>query len=174
MAHGAPDTVRLRQLTREPLYDVVLLDADSTEQRTIAEAADHWIGVASLWHRPDPWGVLAEETTSANGRPLTFGWDGRWLKVMRANQWMVRWRLAPGDFEGMFAPLPSARCAGIVLLGAREQACARAQDYLSGIQTVLPVPAPAVPYIPDDDAREQQTISAGSSGRMKERLPAKT
>ncbi|MFD3967474.1 MULTISPECIES: nucleotide-binding protein [Streptomyces] len=160
VAHGAPDTARLRQLAREPLHDVILLDADPTEQRTIAEAADHWIGVASLWHRPDPWGVLVDETTGANGRPLPSGWDGKWLAVMRANRWMVRWRLAPGDFEGMFAPFPSARCAGVVLLGAREQAGARAQDYLAGLQTVLPVPAPAVPHIPEDDAREQQTISA--------------
>ncbi|MFI6688423.1 hypothetical protein [Streptomyces sp. NPDC050485] len=161
VAHGAPDTVRLRQLAREPLHDVVLLDSGPSEQRTIAEAADRWIGVASLWHRPDPWELLVDEVTDANSRRLPAGWDRRWLAVMRANRWKVRWRLAPGDFEGMFAPFPAAGCAGIVLLGAREQAGARAQDYLAGLRTVLPVLTPAVPYITDEeDVREQQAAGA--------------
>ncbi|MFH8610545.1 hypothetical protein ACH4D5_23985 [Streptomyces sp. NPDC018029] len=48
-----------------------------------------------------------------------------------------------------------------MLLGARKQAGARAQDYLSGLNTVLPVLAPAVPYINDKaDAREQPTVGA--------------
>ena len=161
VANGAPDTERLRQLARQPLHDVVLLDSGPTEQRTIAEAADHWIGTASLWHRPDPRNLLVDDSTDANGRSLPAGWDEMWLTVMRTNRWMVRWRLAPGDFDGMFAPFPAARCAGIVLLGERKQAGARAQDYLSGLHTELPVLAPAVPYIIDeDDAREQQNIDA--------------
>ncbi|MEV7889915.1 nucleotide-binding protein [Streptomyces sp. NPDC002817] len=158
---GVPDPVRLRQLARDPLYDVVLLDSAPHEQRIIAEAADHWIGVASVWHRPDPWQLLADEITGANGQRLPAGWDQRWLAVMRANRWKVRWRLAPGDFEGMFAPFPATGCAGIVVLGARKQPGARAQDYLDGLHTVLPVPAPAVPYIVDEeDVREQQAASA--------------
>ena len=146
MAGGAPDAVPLSQLAHEPLHDVVLLDSGPFDQRIIAEAADRWIGVASLWNRPDPWELLVDEVTGANGSRLPAGWDRRWLAVMRANRWTVRWRLAPGDFEGMFAPFPAAGCAGIVLLGAREQAGARARDYLAGLSTVLPVLAPPVPY----------------------------
>ncbi|MFD6334245.1 hypothetical protein ACFWGI_32320 [Streptomyces niveus] len=156
---GAPDTARVRQLAREPHHDIVLLDSGPSEQRTIAEAADHWIGVASLWMRPDP-ELLVDEVTGANGHRLPTGWDETWLTVMRANRWTVRWRLAPGDFDNMFAPFPAARCAGIVLLGAREQVGARAQDYLTGLNTALPVLAPAIPYIgDDDDVRAQQTVS---------------
>ncbi|MFF2374849.1 hypothetical protein ACFVUW_10750 [Streptomyces xiamenensis] len=102
-----------------------------------------------MWHRPAPWGLLVDEITGANGQLLPAGWDDRWLAVMRANRWAVRWRLAPGDFAGMFAPFPAAGCAGVVLLGAREQAGARAQDYLAGLHTELPVLAPAVPYSSD-------------------------
>ncbi|MCZ1011925.1 AAA family ATPase [Streptomyces lydicus] len=160
-AGGAPDTVRLRQLARDPRHDVVLLDSGPSDQRVIAGAADGWIGVASVWHRPDPWELLVDEITSANGRRLPAGWDERWLAVMRAQGWTVRWRLAPGDFEGMFVLFPAARCAGIVLLGAREQAGARAQDYLGGLHTVLPVLAPAVPYVTDEeDVREQRAAGA--------------
>lgn len=111
VADGVPDTVRLRRLAREPLYDVVLLDSGPSEQRVIAEAADRWIGVASLWNRPDPWKLLVDEVTGANGRHLPAGWDERWLAVMRANRWTVPWRLAPGDFDGMFAPFPVTGCA---------------------------------------------------------------
>jgi hypothetical protein len=170
VAGGAPDTERLRQLAHEPLHDVVLLDSGPTEQRTIAEAADHWIGTASLWYRPNPRNLLIDEITDANGRRLPAGWDEKWLTVMRANRWTARWRLAPGDFDGMFAPFPAARCAGIVLLGARKQAGARAQDYLSQLHTGLPVLAPAVPYITgEDDAREQQNTGAAFE-RIAEKL----
>lgn len=157
---GAPDTERVRQLAREPLQDIVLLDSGPLEQRIIAEAADHWIGVASVWHRPDPW-LLADETTGANGQRLPAGWDERWLAVMRANRWTVRWRLAPGDFEGMFAPFPAAGCAGIVVLGAREQPGTRAQDYLAGLHTALPVLAPALPYVAgEEDDRGRRAAGA--------------
>ncbi|MFF8883130.1 nucleotide-binding protein [Streptomyces flaveolus] len=170
VAGGAPDTERLRQLAHKPLHDVVLLDSGPTEQRTIADAADHWLGTASLWHRPNPRNLLIDDITDANGHRLPAGWDEKWLPVMRANQWTVRWRLAPGNFDGMFAPFPTGRCAGIVLLGARKQAGARAQDYLSGLHTGLPVLAPAVPYTTgEDDAREQQNTDAAFE-RIAEKL----
>lgn len=146
---GELDLARLRQLARDPLHDIAILDSSPYDQRTVAEAADRWIGVASLWNAPDPWEMLVDEVTGANGRRLPAGWDERWLSVMRANQWAVRWRLAPGDFEGMFLPFRATQCAGIVLLGEREQPGARARDYLAGLSTALPVLVPAVPYIAD-------------------------
>ncbi|MER7193806.1 hypothetical protein [Streptomyces flaveolus] len=46
-------------------------------------------------------------------------------------------------------------------LGARKQAGARAQDYLSGLHTVLPESAPAVPCVTgEEEGREQQNVDA--------------
>ncbi|GAA1339057.1 hypothetical protein GCM10009647_082260 [Streptomyces sanglieri] len=120
----------------------------------MACTADYWIGVTSLWRRPsrqDPTvTVLAED---ASGRPLPEGWHERWLDVMRAHKWHVRWRIAPGvSFEDQFSPYDDHECAGVILLGERVQRPgARAADYLAGVSTSIPVAAPAVPFVPDVD-----------------------
>ena len=59
--------------------------------------------------------MLVDDITGANGNRLPKEWDQRWLAVMRSNRWKVNWRIAPGDFEGMFAPFRA--------LPARESSC---------------------------------------------------
>ncbi|MCM2431063.1 nucleotide-binding protein [Streptomyces sp. RKAG337] len=151
----------LRQLTSTGQHDIVILDSGPAEQRIIAESADHWIGVAGLWQQPGQGRLLDDEVVGTDGQQLPAGWDGRWLAAMRANGWDVRWRMVPRDFEGMFRPFPAAACGGVVLLGERTEPGARAEDYLGGLRTGLPVLTPAIPYAEED--REDRTRRDASS-----------
>ncbi|MEV4505400.1 ArsA-related P-loop ATPase [Streptomyces klenkii] len=147
-----PDIDRLGEQVHERAAatgrDVVLLDSGPGGQQAITRAADAWLGVVGLWQQPR-WGhpLLTDEVLGADGRLLPDGWEEQWLRTMRAHRWQVTWRLAPRDAGKMFAPFDPERCAGVVLLGAREVPGARAADYRNAFHVALPVLHTAIPHI---------------------------
>lgn len=167
---GVLDPDHLRQLAVSGHHDIVILDTQPADQTRAAELADYWLGVAPLWQQPSRNGwFLVEETLGADGRRLPDGWDEKWLATMRAHRWDVRWRVAPRDFDGMFAPFPAQDCAGILPLGERAQPGARAADYLQGLTTDLPLLPDAIPYTdrtPDDPALPAQTAAYERTARI--------
>ncbi|MFF9785657.1 nucleotide-binding protein [Streptomyces nigrescens] len=141
------DADRVRELAADPRHGIVILDTNVEDQRRAAGLADRWLGVASIWQHPSPQApFLVDEALGSDGRALPAGWDTNWLQAMRTHRWEIRWRLAPRDFDGMFAPFEALACAGIVLLGERAQPGARAADYLQNLTTDLPVITTAVPF----------------------------
>ncbi|GGZ36507.1 hypothetical protein GCM10010387_33210 [Streptomyces inusitatus] len=64
---------------------------------------------------------------------------------MRAHRWAMTWRLTARDPQALFAPFDAERCAGVVLLGTHETPGARADDFLAGYRTALPVLAAHIP-----------------------------
>ncbi|MCX4784102.1 MULTISPECIES: hypothetical protein [unclassified Streptomyces] len=167
---GALDPDYVRQLAAADRHDIVILDTQPADQTRAAELADYWLGVAPLWQQPSRNGwFLVEETLGADGRRLPDAWDENWLTTMRAHRWDVRWRVAPRDFDGMFAPFPAQDCAGILLLGEREHPGTRAADYLQDLTTDLPLLPNAIPYAdrtPDGPALPAEAAAYESTARI--------